>query len=1166
MASVTLTNLIVNGSFESNVNSWNGYYTDNKDAQGTVNPTRQTVSPSHGETGGYCLQIGNKTQGVVYTNPSAAINTIVGHKYYIKAQVKLRGVTAGVVSVCTAINGTSVPLRGAAPPPLAEGLQTTNTSGWDLIDAIWTADITSLNLRFIFQTTANQGNNDVYGQVDNVVMIDLTQSFGVGLEPPLFGIRDGIANYTTKGWFDSTTGVTMPVAPIITTQSLNPALKGRNYSSQISLETDTGSAPFSFIISGLPVGHGLSVDGNGTMSGVCNLSEGNYNMTITVTDNIGYQVGKSFQLVVAEPPVINDTFIPGAILNVPYSFTPDVSGSNGNLVVSMAVTSGSLPTGLSISGGSITGTPTVDGQICQVTITAYNDYDSNGVTRVLTLGVYSAPNISTQSPLKNATLNAAYSLQFVAAGVTPITWEHLTGSLPPGLELSEQGLLSGTTSQVGLYSFSIKATNTLGSDTQLFSLNVYELPIITTDSFGYARLGSSYSAQLSATGSTPITWAITSGGLPTGLSLNQTTGQITGTPMATGTFIFTVVATNVAGNSVPVQLTIDAGLALSITTTSPLPSGTLNSTYTPVTFRAEGVDGSYTTTWGWAAQAGSSLPPGLTFNTTTGVLSGTPSSAGVYNIIVTVTNGSTNSTTPFTITIGAPPVITTSPSLTGGVNRPFTAVLSASGTAPITWNMVGSPVWISGPGGPPQNIDITISSTGVVSWLVAIESYYEFTAVATNTFGNSVPVVFSLTITTPSIIDVLLDNGILGDPYYHQFSAGGEPPFTWSLMSGSIPTGLIFNPTTAVLSGTPSATGTFNFQLRVTNLGGFAQEPFTITVQAKPIITNISLNSGNVSAAYSQSIQTTGTTPITLSVVTPSGSETGLPPGLSLSGSTISGTPSTAGVYTFSLKASNVTGSSYDHIKEFSITIGSAGSPVITTGSSLSASKDVPYSLQLNATGNTPITWSLDNSSLPTGLQLVDDTISGTPTGSGTYQFTIAATNNVGTDYRTFTMIIPVPPAIITYTLPFGVENLPYSELVEAIGDPPITWSIVAISGSETGLPIGLSLNSNTGLISGIPTEPGTFTFTIKATNTFGSNTFPLEIFILNNDKTFLDGNEVKALWVEGNEVEEGYVNGIRVYKAIEEIVYEYETVKSVTLSQVELSSEGGEVEIVVQM
>ena len=1023
-ATISLTNMITNGSFESNITGWSGYMTDNKGAQSNLNPTQQNIlAPSHGETGTRSLQMGTKTQGKVYTNPATPITTVVGHKYYIRAQTRLRGSTAGVVSVCTAYNGQSVPAVGAViPTPLSDGLQTTNTTAWTLIDSIWTANTTSLNLRFLWQTTANQGNNDLYGQLDNVVMIDLTQAFGAGNEPPLFAIREGVNNKNAldypgstppNGHWDGTKSIVMPTPPVIDTLSIPSGLKGRSYSEQIEIQSNTGTEPFVYNISGLPAGSGLNIDSNGYISGTVNLNEGAYNITVSVSDHIGYQTSKNYTLNIFEPPLINDDYMRGAVLNEIYSFTPNVTGSNGNLSVSIDVTEGSLPTGLSISGTTISGTPTVDGQTCKITITAENDYDI--VTKVFTLDVVSAPRINTVSPLTKGILNTPYSLALNASGVEPITWAIVGGSLPQGLSLNQTtGVISGTpTDAEGAYAFTIEATNSLGSDTRAFMLNLYELPVITTNTLGNGRPGTPYSAQLTATGTQPISFWQVEGNLPVGLSLNSSTGIISGEPTEIGTYNFTVIASNEGGDSQPKALSILITNALLITTTSPLRNGTVGVAYGNLQFQAVGVDGSYATSWTWTGNI-----PGMTFNATTGILSGTPTTANTYNFNVTVTNGSSNSTVPFTLTVGTPPVITSNPTMSGSVFRPFTTVLQANSTTPVTWAITS---------GPTPAADIQLTSNGVVTAVVGTEGVYTFTVVASNTFGNSAPVQFTLTITTPSIVDVLLDYGIVGEAYSHEFIAGGIGPFTWKLVSGSLPQGVTFDPGTGILSGIPGTDGTYNFRLQVENSTGIAEENFALTIVTKPKITTTALNSGNVSSAYLQNLQATGTTPITWSILPAGGGETGLPPGLMLSGSTISGTPGALGTYTFTVQAQNVTGIDYADTKQYTITIRASGVPVITTGATLSAKDGVPYTLTLTATGNPTIAFALDGgSTLPSGLSLSNGIISGTPDTPGVYYFTINATNGNGNDSKQFTMTVAssIAPVEITYVEHGNTSNV----------------------------------------------------------------------------------------------------------------------------------------------
>ena len=165
-----------------------------------------------------------------------------------------------------------------------------------------------------------------------------------------------------------------------------------------------------------------------------------------------------------------------------------------------------------------------------------------------------------------------------------------------------------------------------------------------------------------------------------------------------------------------------------------------------------------------------------------------------------------------------------------------------------------------------------------------------------------------LTITTTT-----LPGGTVGQPYSQSVTAtGGAAPYSWSVLSGSLPPGLALSPTgtpSATLSGTPTTQGTFNFTVQVTDTASATDTQalsITIAAAAALTITTTSLPGGSVGQAYSQSVTATGgTTPYSWSVV--SGS---LPPGLSLSptgtpSATISGTPTTAGTHNFTVQVTD---------------------------------------------------------------------------------------------------------------------------------------------------------------------------------------------------------------------------------------------------------------------
>lgn len=171
-----------------------------------------------------------------------------------------------------------------------------------------------------------------------------------------------------------------------------------------------------------------------------------------------------------------------------------------------------------------------------------------------------------------------------------------------------------------------------------------------------------------------------------------------------------------------------------------------------------------------------------------------------------------------------------------------------------------------------------------------------------------------------------------------------------------------------------------------------------------PTITTASLPGGTVDTAYNQTLAVIGDAPITWSL--DGGS---LPDSLTLSsGGVISGTPTVTGTFNFTVKAENGVGSDTQGLSiEISPSTPTGTAPTITTASLPDGTVNTAYSQTLAADGDTPITWSLDSGSLPTGLTLSSGgTISGTPTVSGTFNFTVKATNNTGSDKKALSIVI----------------------------------------------------------------------------------------------------------------------------------------------------------------
>jgi hypothetical protein len=247
-----------------------------------------------------------------------------------------------------------------------------------------------------------------------------------------------------------------------------------------------------------------------------------------------------------------------------------------------------------------------------------------------------------------------------------------------------------------------------------------------------------------------------------------------------------------------------------------------------------------------------------------------------------------------------------------------------------------------------------------------------------------------------------------------------------------------------------------------------------------PSITTSTLANGMTGAPYSQTlIETGGTSPFNWSISLGS-----TPPGLTLSSTgVLSGIPTSAGTFNFTVRLNDGVGLTDTHA--FAVTI--AASPISIASATLSSGvKAVPYSQTLITTGaNAPSVWTLYSGTLPTGLSLsAVGTISGTPNITGTFNFAIKLTDHAGiiavknfaiTIYATYH--VPVVSALTLGTTTIGTS---YNATVSAINNPK-TFSI-------TGLPVGLTANANTGVISGRPTAIGVFMVQVKASNPGGTS------------------------------------------------------------------------------
>ncbi len=358
------------------------------------------------------------------------------------------------------------------------------------------------------------------------------------------------------------------------------------------------------------------------------------------------------------------------------SSTTFTEGTEGSFTVTATGTpsptiteTGTLPEGVTFSEGVLSGTPTQDGTYA-ISFEAGNGVGSNAV-QSFTLTVDAAPVI-TSANNTTFTEGTEGSFAITATGFPSPTIAE-SGTLPNGVTFNN-GVLSGTPTVTGSFPISFTATNSAGFSVQGFTLTVDSKPAITSANKTTFTEGTAGSFTVTATGS-PTPTITESGTLPNGVTFNN--GVLSGTPTEGGVYTITFTAANGVGSGAvqSFTLTVDAPPAITSASGTTFEQG-VKGTFSVT---ATGTPTPTTTAWG-------NLPPGVSFSK--GVLSGTPTLQGTYEVTFTASNGiGSPSIQQFTLTVLGLRVTSSSlPAATPGV--PYSAQLTATGgTAPYKWKL-----------------------------------------------------------------------------------------------------------------------------------------------------------------------------------------------------------------------------------------------------------------------------------------------------------------------------------------------------------------------------------------------------------------------------------------------------------------------------------------------
>ena len=809
-----------------------------------------------------------------------------------------------------------------------------------------------------------------------------------------------------------------------------------------------------------------------------------------------------------------------------------------------SVASGSLPDGMSlqalgeaVSSGYVPGNAYVIGRPMRAGsynfILSVTDSLGATATQTVTWNITALSLEYTNLPVFSNTLlyNTSYSQQLLVIGGSGnyVSWTNQSAAnlLPPGLTLNTgTGLVSGTATNTGYFSPVVRVSDEQGATWQgtvtLFVAgpNGVTVSLGAGPNLGTILAGSTSMMSLIPSGGTgpytvtsldplpPGCTLVSGSSLPSGFGGTNYLGCL---PPAGGTFTFTLKVQDSLGNAGFKAMTLTA-LPVALYSAA-LPNGSVGTGYSQqlLTFDSAGAVN-------WSLAPGSLLPAGL--GLTGAVLSGTPTAAGSYSFNLTATDGASLSSANYSFTLTISNIAITSPSVIpvqGIYGSPYSYQFEASGGgAAKTWSATGLP---SG---------LTMSTTGLLSGTLNAAGSYLITVTVTD--GSSpVSKYFSFysRYSDPAVFNFAVASTVLSDArigvYYTTTltPTGGTPPYNWALAPGSsLPAGLALYtgsalPPTLVsgsymLAGMPTAAGHHSFDLIATDSAGASlRRTFTMNVTPVALLSG-SLRTATVGVSYSMQLTAVGGTGPYTFTYSQSGISTPMfPPGLSVSTSgLISGTPGSTGAYGFYATATDTIGNSYRIT--CSLTVTNSAGWYISSSPPFAMALGQGILSNLSTSRTSTYIWSLVAGSLPPGLALsANGALSGTPTVSGSYTYTVRATDGAdSTNFaeRTYDSVSVSPMqfnvgrANASNAVPPAQVDLPYSyQFKVAGGSPPYAFATIPLY----PLPPGLTLSAS-GLLSGTPTQTGSFTFYTLLSDSAGNSgyAFSPTVFVLRPGET----------------------------------------------------------------
>lgn len=764
------------------------------------------------------------------------------------------------------------------------------------------------------------------------------------------------------------------------------------------------------------------------------------------------------------------------------SFTP-VTASFGRGSYTYALSGGTLPSGLSFNTGTgaITGTPTAALAATTFTVTITNPGPgSASQTFQLTVNA-AAPTVSALSPLFGPT-GGGNSVTITGTGFSTAggSGAVLFGATPAATYSIDSDTQITATAPAGLAGTVDVTVTTPGGTSATDPADRYTYaaaPTVTALSPTSGPAGGANSVVITGTGflTASSTGAVRFGGNTATYSIDSDTRITATAPSGSGTVDVTVTT---PGGTSTISASDQYTYVAAPTIGAPSPAIGPTAGGTTVTLTGTNLTGATLTVDGASVTPTGSTATTMTFTTPV-------HAAGAVNVVVTTAGGSVS--TSFTYI--APPVASS-----------FTASAVAYNATGVTFSLAGhitnSPTsYMVGSATTANGGSVSVDSAGLVTYTApaGFRGNDSFTFTGTNPGGTSSPATVTVPVSNPTLSSTLAGSGTRGTALsgVQINTSGGTAPYSCSttLASGALPAGTQLN-ADCTISGTPAASGSFTFTANVTDsstgTGPFTQATGSLTLSsAAPTITLLpaagALPGVGVGVSYSVNFTASGGT-ANYTYARTSGA---LPPGLTLAGNTVSGTPTTAGSFNFDITATDSStggsGGPYSRTQAYRIDVG-LSAQTISFGalSNISLSSAPP---PLSATASSGLTVSFTSTTPAvctvsgTTVTLVDQglcSITASQAGDGNW----SAASDVVQSFTVTPTTLMITPGAAT-----GLQvGAAYSQANSATGGvTPYTYSLNA----GAFVP-GTSLDPATGTVSGTPTAAGTFSYIAQVADSQG--------------------------------------------------------------------------------